>query len=191
MREFQKHKLPAPRSSVKWPDTCLPIDVEIGAGAGMHALQYSKDESKRHLIAIERTKEKFRKMEKQFQSFPSKNTTLVHADAINWLCYNAPKNSLSRVYILYPNPEPNNANQRWPRMPFLSYLIELMGNGSKLCLATNIESYYKECLEGFPLVGLEITFSGELNKGHIPRTHFEKKYLERAQTCFEVQAKKP
>lgn len=63
-RPFQPAKLSKPRDFIMpkilagEQKTQRPLIVEIGAGKGMHALDFAKQNPDKHLIAIERTRNK-------------------------------------------------------------------------------------------------------------------------------------
>lgn len=123
-RVFQANKIHAPRDFKRptLPEN-LPVFIEIGAGKGKHALQYASLNSTHYLVAIERTKEKFQAFSKAAAQQQLSNLSAVHADAIAWMVHALPAKSLSGVYILYPNPEPGNPNQRWLNMPFFEFIL--------------------------------------------------------------------
>lgn len=127
----------------------------------------------------------------EYDSFPSLTNLLpVHADAVRWITHHVQPAALDKVFLFYPNPEPGNPSKRWLRAPFFERLLECMKAGATLTLATNIEAYFAEALaygtEYWKLEVLEQRAfkANELPEG--PRTHFEKKYLARGETCFDV-----
>lgn len=182
------------------------IDLEIGCGAGRHPLKYCELNPNRFLVAIERTSEKYSSFEKK-QNLLKNNENLpnnllsVHADAIPWVSLLAPDNYFENVFLLYPNPNPKNKSQRFIRMPFFSEILRVLQPGGLITMATNIPSYRNEFLEfGLKAWNLKeiqnICFSRENFSDFFPkfnndaRTHFEKKYLEQGQTCFQIQFQK-
>jgi tRNA G46 methylase TrmB len=95
------------------------VDLEIGAGAGWHAMTYCKNNPNRTLIAVERTKNKFEKLEQRFLRHPElTNLIPIHADIIPWTVYFLPESSIERIFIYYPNPYPKNPSARFFKMPF-------------------------------------------------------------------------
>ena len=72
-------------------------------------------------------------------------------------------------------------------MPFMSEIIKKLKPEGKLTMATNMSFYHREALEfmieqwGFKLIKSE-----ESPFSFAPRTHFEKKYLNRLETCFNA-----
>src|SRR5690606_15597068 len=133
--------------------------------------------------------EKFEKFWRRYEKNGSpKNLIPIHADAIHWLAHCALAESIARVFILYPNPELKNKNQRFSFMPFTAFLVSRLILGGELILATNIESYKDECLQEFPKLGLEFIEQPEIE---LPgRTHFERKYLARQEACYNLLFKR-
>ena len=71
----------------------------------------------------------------------------------------------------------------------MGMLFEKIKKGGALITATNIQGYYEQALDAWNnLDGFVITKSRELNISDLfqPRTHFEKKYLERGESCYEI-----
>tara|TARA_R110002049_G_scaffold175854_1_gene343120 strand:- start:222 stop:788 length:567 start_codon:yes stop_codon:yes gene_type:complete len=183
MREFKSQLIPPPRSSILAPTH--QFDLEIGCGAGLHPILYSKQNPERHLIAIERTFEKFQKFENRWAKHDKPaNLIPIHDDAISWVTHRVMDKQLLKVFILYPNPEPKNKNQRWGHMPFLTHLHSKLADHAELILASNIESYIDECLENFPKNGFKLKSN---QAPDLPgRTHFERKYLKNNQQCWNL-----
>jgi tRNA (guanine-N7-)-methyltransferase len=207
VREFRRdalepfHESKTTPEIAKWLERAendsQPLDIEIGCGVGWHPIQYAEQNTDRNLIAIEHTRAKFERFQSRVQRHPELTNLLpVHADAIRWVAHNIPASKIDRYFLLYPNPEPKAPNRRWLRSPFMHYLLETLKPGGELVLATNEIWYMEEACNwaenawnlGRPKVR-ELSLK-EL-KTFSPRTHFEKKYLEREQTCFDVTWVKP
>lgn len=169
-----------------------PLDLEIGCGVGWHPIKYAKANPDRRLIAIEHTREKFTSFEGRFEKNGAPSNLLpVHADAVRWITHAIEKESVDRVFLLYPNPEPNAPNKRWFRAPFFERLLWVLAPGGSVTLATNVESYMNEaCAYARDAWGLELASRRSFTKADelegIPRTHFEKKYLLRGETCHDA-----
>lgn len=192
-RLFQTDKIRHPRDFVAMPQQFWQSDnicLEIGAGKGKHALQFAAQNPDCQLIAIERTAEKFNAMQKLAEQAKLANLAVVHADAIAWVTHGVPKNSLSKIFILYPNPEPHNPNQRWLNMPFFEFLLSRLKEHGEIILATNIQTYAEESEQ----MAKEI-WQLDVTSSPVPltskRTHFEVKYLARGETCWQLDIKKP
>lgn len=171
-----------------------PLAFEIGPGVGLHPLKYSRENPDKCLVAVEHTKAKFDKFQRRFFNHHSPaNLWPVHANAISWAHHTLPNESLSECYILYPNPSPKSADKakRWHSMPFMERLIELLGPMGTLTLATNMPFYEQEAHDW--LInhwGLQLLERQELNAENWPfhkhRTHFERKYLQRGEVCYNL-----
>jgi len=170
----------------------LIIDLEIGCGVGLHPISRAKEFPDRHLIAIEHTSEKFNKFASRMARHPElKNILPVHADAVQFVSSFVPDARLDHVFLLFPNPEPKASNKRWMRSPFMHELLRKLKPTGTLQLATNIESYFREALlYGEEFWNLEVISQQNYKLASLPfprpRTHFEKKYLERGEFCFDV-----
>lgn len=190
-RIFRPDKIHPPRGFVrpKLP-TEQSICLEIGAGKGKHAITYAQNHPREVLYAIERTKDKYAAFARALAHQHIPNLTAIHADAVAWAVYALPPASLAGVFILYPNPEPSNANQRWLNMPFFEFLLSRVQAGGFLRLASNISSYVDEAYEQASNVWqLQATVHDVPRTSQ--RTHFEVKYLVRGEHCQQLDMIKP
>ncbi len=194
-RAFQPQRLSAPRDFII-PKIISdnkdekPLILEIGAGKGKHALSFAAQNPDKHLIAIERTRNKFDAFSKlaTLQDLP--NLDAIHADAIAWTVHALKPNSVAKIFILYPNPEQHNPNQQWLNMPFFEFLLSRLQVGGEIILVTNIESYMDNAehqaakLWCLPNTRYRVAVDSQ-------RTHFEVKYLARQEVCWELSIRKP
>jgi tRNA (guanine-N7-)-methyltransferase len=168
----------------------LPLDIEIGCGVGLHPIIYQAKHPKRCLVALEHTKEKFDKFYRRFINHDSPSNLLpIHANGISWVSQQLPKNSVDQFFFLYPNPnpKPGDLNKRWYAMPFMEKVLEVLKPGGKLTLATNEKFYKDEAIDYFiNYWKLELIEVLQLSSEFKARTHFEKKYLERGEACFNL-----
>ena len=188
IRQFQAQRMHAPRDfqAIANESVC----VEIGAGKGKHALLFSKQHPDKKLIAIERTREKFVAMQKQHQLEGQRNLQIVHADAIPWIVHALFPAQVEQFFILYPNPEPHNATQRWLNMPFFEFLLSRLKAGGSITLVSNIPEYIAEAQQQLIEVW-KLPFIQQDVPVDSARTHFEIKYLARGERCQELQISKP
>lgn len=192
-RAFQPQKLSAPRDFML-PEVLIkgkqPLVLEIGAGKGKHALSFAQQNPDKHLIAIERTRNKFDAFAKLAGQQKSNNLSAIHADAIAWIVHAIAPNSIERIFILYPNPEQHNPNQQWLNMPFFEFLLSRLQAGGEVLLATNIEAYMdnaeQQASEVWCLPNTRHRVASDSQ-----RTHFEVKYLARGETCWQLTMRKP
>ncbi|UYZ69559.1 tRNA (guanine-N(7)-)-methyltransferase [Moraxella bovis] len=187
-RIFHLASLRPPRDF--YPIAGTPICLEIGAGKGKHALLFAHQNPDKHLYAIERTAIKFGAFDKQAGIANPPNLTAIHADAIAWTAFAVYPKQLQTCFILYPNPEPKNKNQRFLNMPFFELLLSKMADGGQIILASNISDYIDEAerllneIWQLPYVKRQI-------EPISARTHFEIKYLARGERCQELIITKP
>ncbi|MCX7977971.1 MAG: hypothetical protein N2578_03110 [Bdellovibrionaceae bacterium] len=185
-RNFRADKIPRPRIDEERLQNFVrpPLFMEIGAGQGLHAIRYALPHPQHHLIAIERTKEKYEKLHRRFVRHGSPANLLpMQADAIAVVAHFLSEESLEGIFLLYPNPEPKNPQKRWFRMPFMTFLVKRLRPGGEIVLATNISAYADEALEFHRQHGLKLKEDIVLPGDFPPRTHFEKKYLKRGDIC--------
>ena len=168
----------------------VPFYLEIGAGKGKHALLFAKQNPDKHLIAIERTSEKFEAFDKLAKAENLTNLSAIHADAIAYTAHHIAPNSLDGAFILYPNPEPANKNQRWLNMPFFEFLVSRLKPGATITLASNLGEYIDEAQQLLDEVWLLPYERFEID-AESARTHFEIKYLARGEKCQELIILKP
>jgi len=170
------------------------VDVEIGCGVGWHSICYAKNYPDRKLIAIEHGASRFERFERRYvRSGSPKNLVPVHANAISWIYENLPENSIENIFFLYPNPYPKQSqrNKRWHAMPFMGKLLKKLKPSGHLHLATNSSEYAREAKKYYLIHwGLSLLSKSTINKQRepdfSPRTHFEKKFFERGENCFDL-----
>jgi len=192
-RPFRIDCVPAPANGIDFDYAQLPLDVEIGCGVGLHPIQYAKAHPDRYLIAIEQTRDKFEKFRRRFANHDLPNLLPVHANAISWVSHGLRDHTVDNFFFLYPNPNPKNKdfNKRWYAMPFMEKVIACLKPHGCIHLATNVEFYAAEAKANFEQVWhLETLRFEKIQAGdRIPRTHFEKKYLEK-EMCFDMVLRK-
>jgi tRNA (guanine-N7-)-methyltransferase len=172
----------------KWRDRKKSLVVEIGCGVGFHPIAWAKENPTQQILAIERTTEKFLKFTGRLKNHRElKNIWSAHADAAVILPQLITSPEVSEYFFLYPNPEPKAANRRLGRSPLLRFIFSTLAPGGRLSVATNIESYAKELLSSAEQMGFANCEMAALAPTATPRSHFEKKYLSRGETCWNLQ----
>lgn len=187
MREFKKQFIPKPNviipDSLKKPFR-TKTELEIGAGNGEFCFQRAKNCPNTYVIAIEKSRGLFKAMLKRYQDQPLNNLWIFNTNAVWWITHFVAQNSLSKVYILYPNIyiKKQQANLRWFNRPFMSYLLTRLKINGELEIRTNNKAYYSECkikLTNHKCI-TKIQDRCLLNS---PSTAFEKKYIEQGHIC--------
>ena len=194
VRIFKKDRVPVPKEGCCVPLELSPFDLEIGCGGGLHALRRAEVFKNRQIIAIEKTRARFKKFQNLLRNRRCpKNLWPLHTNAVWWLSHYGKQNMFERIFLLYPNPLPKKkqAKKRWVNRPFMSYLLSLLRPSGILEMRTNNSFYYMEFKEKIQVFeGMALQTDRILNKTHIPETDFEKKYLERGDRCYLLQAVK-
>lgn len=171
------------------------VDLEIGAGVGRFAIQRAQRYPDRALIAIEKTSERFGKFQRRILNHPGlTNLIAVHSEAASVITHFVPEQSLDSIFILYPNPYPKakHRNLRWHNRAFMGFLLARLKPRGTVTVATNDEDYYLEALEMFGNAWhLDLVENRRILSTEPPRTHFEKKYLDRGEDCRNLVFKKP
>lgn len=191
MRGFKKHNVPEPENPVPLDSLKGPLDLDLGCGQGLFAFERARIFKNRQIIAIEKTRSRFSTFNQLLKKYEKpKNLWPIHTNAVWWLCHHAKENSFERIFLLYPNPYPKKrqANLRWINRPFMPYLLDLLKLGGRLEMRTNKRVYYtefKEKIQLFKNISLKKDFT--LKPAATPKTAFEKKYLERGNTCYVLE----
>ncbi len=172
-----------------------PYSLEIGAGVGWHSIQWAQSHPQENLISLERTKTKFAKFKQRQSRHNLNNLFLSNNDALDWLPANLTTITLRRVFFLYPNPYPKErqANKRWHRSSLFHFILDRLSLGGTIHLATNEEFYASEAQLYFTQFwNLDIERQEVLTQATFsePRTHFEKKYLNRGHNLYDFVFRK-
>lgn len=197
MRRFDPTQVPRPAVALDFTKArhYEAIDLEIGCGVGRFAIARAIKEPTRAIIAIEKTSERYGKFATRYNNHGSpKNLFPVHGEAASVITHYIPEQSLDSIFILYPNPYPKlkQRNLRWHNRAFMGFLLTRLQHGGQITIATNIEDYYLEALQMMENTWhLQVVENRKINDGEPPRTHFEKKYLERDENCWNLVFKKP
>jgi len=193
-RKFNRDLIPKPRINeedlLNFLDSSAPLYVEIGCGVGLHPTDWSLNNPGFRLLAIERTQEKFKKfLDRYHENGSPKNLYPLHAHAVSVIAHYVKDESVEEYFILFPNPEIKNPQQRWIQMPFFSDILRTLKPSGKIHFATN-EKFYAEEIEEYAKKAWGLKFES-YNFDGSPRTHFEKKYRERGDPIYSLTVTKP
>ena len=192
MREFKVQNIPKP---ILDSENISPEkfkkgvwDLEIGCGDGEFSFSRALCFPERQIIAIEKTKNKIKKVKSKPQ-LPS-NLRVFHTNAVWWVSHFLPEESLDRLFILYPNPYPKKRqeNMRWVNRPFMSYLLKRLKIKGQVEIRTNKKFYYTELKEkmekNFPMMKC----CQDMQLNNIPsETAFERKYKNQRSSCWSLR----
>jgi tRNA G46 methylase TrmB len=193
-KPFQKEKTPPPRDKSTWAAPKGPLVLEVGCGQGLHPILFAKDNPATHIVACERTVDKFKKFQSRLHSHNLSNITAIHEDALAWLVHNEENTTerFEKIFFLYPNPYPKSTHRkkRFFSMPSFCAYLRALKVGGEIFLRTNEKFYVEEALFFSKFVwNLKLVYNGEVREP-TGITHFERKYLKRGEKCFEVVWKK-
>ena len=87
VRETVSSKNPFPKNAKLFDH----LDIEIGAGTGMFALNYANKNLNRALISVEKTTIKFQKFKKSFLKNPLPNLFPLQDNGISWCAHHLKK----------------------------------------------------------------------------------------------------
>ena len=194
MRDFKKELVPKPKITVPvflQTETSINKELEIGSGDGEFAIQRAKSSPDSHFIAIEKSRTLFNRMLKKQQEQALPNLWIFHTNAVWWVTYFVAKNSLNKIYILYPNIyiKSRQLNLRWFNRSFMVYLLGCLKINGELEIRTNKKTYYEECkskMEDYHC----IKKTQDLKLKGPPCTAFERKYMAQGQICRSLVYKR-
>ena len=196
IRLFRPEHVPQPRNLAPFALPTGPLDVEIGCGVGLHPLNWARQNPHRTVVALEHTHTRFGAFSQTLAlDGTPPNLNAIQANAIGWITHALPLTPcVDRYFILYPNPNPKSRAGRWALMPFFGRLMTTLKPGGTITMATNLPWYADEAAEAMALAwGLTVTrrdFTAADSPVGAGRTHFERKFLEREERCFEVLGSK-
>ena len=170
--------------------SALPFAVEIGCGVGYHPIQWANLNPNGQILAIERTKEKFKKFQRRLAHHTSLDNRIfaAHADASWLLPWLLEPLSVDEYFWLYPNPEPKRRNHRIAFSKLTELVVTTLKPNGRLTIATNLKDYADEIRRELPRrFGLKIYLEAVCTLDQAPRSHFEKKYLARGERCFNFE----
>jgi tRNA (guanine-N7-)-methyltransferase len=130
--------------------------LEIGFGGGEHLVHQAKLNPDIGFIGCEPYQNGVAKLMGKLSADPRKNIKLYDGDVRNIFDVLA-KNSISKVFLLYPDPWPKKRHhrRRFVTQEFLAPLYETMKPGSILRIATDIEDYVRQALQEVPKAGFQ------------------------------------
>ena len=177
------------------------IWLEVGAGSGWFFVEMARQYPDTFLIAIERSKERGRRLVRKAGKSGLNNIAAFRGNAIPALIHCVPTASVDRVYILYPCPWQKNAQRknRWYLHPIMPHLVRILKEGGLLIWASDQKFYIDEahfvCREKYgltPLAHGELAPNPYNDLDRFPggRTKFESSFLTQGQPCYELVVRK-
>ena len=133
-----------------------PVWLEIGFGAGEHLVHLARLLPDIGFIGCETFVNGIAMITGKIQTTGVGNI-LIHPGDVRDLLDVLPDGSISRTYLLYPDPWPKKRHhQRRAVTPdYLMPLSRAMSSGAELRLATDISDYVRQALEEVPRAGFK------------------------------------
>lgn len=136
------------KTLLQYPNTPLPLYLEIGFGGGEHLARMATLHKDVHFIGCEPYVNGISGLLKHIETNGTKNIH-IYTDDVRELFATMPDASIERVYILYPDPWPKvrHHKRRLLQKPLLDMLARVMKPGAELRIATDWDDYATWILE--------------------------------------------
>jgi tRNA (guanine-N7-)-methyltransferase len=151
-----RYRVPEGSGPVDWPalfGNAAPVALEIGFGGGEALLGLAKRHPDWNWVGVEVYPPGVGKLLLGLEAAGQSNVRVVKDDAVDFLAERVPRESLSAVYVFFPDPwtKARHNKRRLIQDPFLDLLAERLVPGGELFLATDWGDYAEwmvEVLEG-------------------------------------------
>ena len=172
-----------------------PLWLEIGFGSGEHLINQAICNPDIIFFGCEPYINGVASLLGKLKEQPVKNIFLYPGDIRN-LFDVLPNGSISRVFLLYPDPWPKKRHnrRRFINPEYLSPLFRVMRGSCQLRIATDITEYYRHALEEVLKFDFILSKQNGLNfdlpwKGWFP-TRYEQKAKKEKRTSYYLTFKK-
>lgn len=135
---------------------CNDILLEIGFGKGEHLVYQALQNPKYGFIGVEPYINGVAALATKVQQLQVKNIRIYPGD-IRDVMDVLPSHSISRVFLLYPDPWPKKRHhrRRFVNDEYLHPLARVMKSKARLHIATDVKDYARQALEEVPKLGFE------------------------------------
>ena len=186
-RDYAFNEERAPLNKGKWrtevfkKDSDVPMDVEIGTGAGMHFANRALRYPDRYLVGLELKYKPLIQSIRRAQATGLRNSAICRYHAFNIdLLFD--RNEVNNIFIHFPDPwvTPRKPKNRVVNRQILSELYEMQRAGSYLEFKTDSREYFLWSLDEIKETPYKIEYQ-TLNLYQNGGIYFEQNY----QTTFE------
>lgn len=179
----------------KWPEIfgrSAPVDVEIGSGKGKFLLELAPSQPERDFLAVERAGKYHRLCCDRAAKRGIVNVRLVRTTAEDLLFRLLVKESVERIFVLFPDPWPKKRHhkRRLIKADVVAAMNAVLIPGGRLLVKTDHEGYAEVISEvlrgaaGFVALDPEEAYAG------LPVTGFEQKYRQQGRPIFPFALEK-
>jgi tRNA (guanine-N7-)-methyltransferase len=129
----------------------LPVYVEICSGNGQWIIEQAKAHPETNWVAVEMRFERARQIWLKMHREGLSNLYVVCAEALDFLRYYVPAESIAQGFVNFPDPWPKrqHAKHRIVQAPFVALLQKTMKRGAFVTLATDSLPYRDQMLMEF------------------------------------------
>ncbi|NTX00579.1 tRNA (guanine-N7)-methyltransferase [Myxococcus sp. CA051A] len=173
-----------------------PLELEIGSGAGGHALEYCRRNPTIRFVAFEWRKKYARDTQERAQKAGMKNLRVVESDARFAVPRIFAAGSLSAIHLQFPDPwwKRAHAKRAVVQPDFAALLLTRLAPGGRFDMRTDVEDRAHNMLSILESVG----FHNPLGSGvfhpydpeEVPSTR-ERRYLTSGEPVYRARLVKP
>ena len=173
-----------------------PLNLEIGFGVGNFIIEMGIREPNENFIGIDFYHKGIRKVITRIAKYEVCNARIVYGDAKEKIPLLFAPEELNRVYINFPDPWPKKRHhkRRLIKPNFIKILAEKLKCSGEIHIATDHEAYAMEILDFFERDQLLKNKNGLgtflFEKGGIPKSKYEKKFISAGERIFYLEYKK-
>lgn len=173
-----------------------PLDLEIGCSNGTWLIDYAKLYPERNIVGLETRSIFLPKIKERIQQEALTNVYALQANASTALSVLFAKETLSRVFILFPDPwyKGRHIKRRVVQKSFLEMIYPLMTAAGELYIATDKQDFAADMLLEMESSGLFINTAGPKQYVHETilgvTTDIERYHLRLAHPIYRMYFKK-
>ena len=160
--------------------------IDIGAGYGESTLEISKTDSKKQVIACEKFIDGINKIAEKSFMYSLNNISIFHGNVHQLLDEYCPHNSISEIWILFPDPWPKKRHfkRRLINVNFFKKIRDFLKKNATIHIASDSKSYVSDILLSIHQVKKEFKWMNQ-NKNEwdylnmsLPKTKYFQKALK-------------
>ena len=161
--------------------------IDIGAGYGESTLAISKTDSGKQIIACEKFIDGINKIAEKSFLYSLSNIFIFHGNAHQLLDEHCPHNSISEIWILFPDPWPKKKHfkRRLINVNFFNKISNFLKKNGTIHIASDSKSYISDILFSIHQVKKDFKWVNQ-NKNEwdyinmtLPQTKYFQKALKR------------